>query len=538
MKTPKLDIVIVGAGFAGLYALHRFRQDGYSAKAIEAGSGVGGTWFWNRYPGARCDVESLQYSYSFSDEIQQEWSWTARYAPQAEILAYINFVADRYDLRKDILLNTRVSSADFNESRNCWQVGCDTGDDFDTKYCLMATGCLSVPITPRLDGVDLFKGELYRTSSWPTAPVDFKGKRVGLIGTGSSGIQATADIAASADHLTVFQRTPNYSIPAHNHALDKSHQDSWKANYPERRSAAKQTRNNTLNAARRTPGEPLSVEEREAVFEERWVLGGIGFMYGFSDMTRSKVVNDHASDFFRRKIDDIVDDVETAAKLKPTYYPIGAKRICVDTCYFQTFNRENVTLLDVKTDPIETVTKTGVKLVSGEVELDMLILATGFDAMTGALTRVNPVGRGGKSLKDHWREGPKTYLEMAIDGFPNMFIVTGPGNPSVLTNMVTSAEQHVDWVADCLNKLEKEDIQTIEATSEALEEWTDQVNAIAAQTLMTGSGSNSWYMGANVDGKPKVFMVYLGGAATYAEICGQIADEGYSGFRLASAADA
>jgi len=536
--TSKYDIVIVGAGFAGLYALYRFRNEGYRVKVIEAGNGVGGTWFWNRYPGARCDVESMQYSYSFSDEVQQEWSWSERYAPQGEILEYVNFVADKFDLKKDIQFNTRVNTAVFDEAAGLWEIGCETGETFVAKYCLMATGCLSVPMSPKLDGIERFKGELYRTSSWPDKPVSFEGKRVGLIGTGSSGIQATPRLAAAADHLYVFQRTPNYSIPAHNHELDDEYQHDWKSHYPERRALAKQTRNNTLNAAGEGPGEGLSWDEREAVFEERWQFGGIGFMYGFTDMTSSKVVNDHASDFVRRKIDQIVKDPETAAKLKPMHYPIGAKRICVDTDYYKTFNRENVTLLDVKADPIETVTEAGVKLASGEIEVDILILATGFDAMTGALTRINPVGRGGQTLTERWEDGPKTYLGMAIDGFPNMFIVTGPGSPSVFTNMVTSVEQNVDWVADCMNRLETEGVQTIEATTEAVDDWTVKVGELAENTLLTGLGSNSWYVGANIEGKPKVFMAYLGGAATYSDICKSVADDGYAGFRLVSPADA
>jgi cyclohexanone monooxygenase len=531
-KPFRLDVIVIGAGFAGLYALHRLRGDGYSVRVLEAGGAIGGTWYWNRYPGARCDVESMQYSFSFSDEIQREWQWSQLYAPQPEILRYINFVADKLDLRPDIQLDTRVVSATFDDKTKAWTVCTQAGETFSAPFCIMATGCLSIPIVPTFSGMDDFTGDVYRTSDWPHEGVDLTGKRVGLIGTGSSGIQATPIFAEQAKQLYVFQRTPNYSIPALNKPMPDDYERAWKDSYKERRVAALDTRNNTLNEAGNVPGRLVSCDEREKEFERRWTtIGGISFMYAYPDMTSDPEVNAHASEFVRRKISLIVRDPDVAQKLTPTDYGIGGKRICVDTAYFETFNRDNVTLIDVRNDPIETVTKTGIQTRSGSFELDVIVLAIGFDAMTGALLRIDITGRDGVKLRDRWSDGPKTYIGMAISGFPNMFIVTGPGSPSVFTNMVTSIEQHINWIAACIAHVKQTGHSAIEATPQAEEKWVSHVNEVASKTMMPNA--NSWYVGANVPGKPRIFMPYLGGAAVYKKVIEDVANRDYDGFRLA-----
>lgn len=528
----RCDAVIIGAGFSGLYALYRLRTDGYSVCVLEAGDAIGGTWYWNRYPGARCDIESMQYSYSFSEEIQQEWDWSQLYAPQAEILRYINFVADKLNLRRNIQLNTRVKSASFDEAENHWMITTEAGERFLSRFCIMATGCLSIPIVPTFEGLDEFRGQIYRTSEWPHQGVDLVGLRVGLIGTGSSGIQATPVIAEQAKHLYVFQRTPNYSIPAHNRPLEPNFVRGWKANYRERRLAARQTRNNWLNNAGTRPGSEATPEQRWQAFETRWATtGGLGFMHTYTDMTSDREVNADASNFVRAKIASIVRDPKTADMLTPKDYGIGGKRICVDTDYFQTFNRRNVTLVDIRSDPIERLTVEGLRTRSGrQCTLDVIVLAIGFDAMTGALLRIDITGRDGQTLRHKWQAGPTTHIGLAIAGFPNLFVITGPGSPSVFSNMVTSAEQHVDWVADCITYMKKNKHQTIDARADAEADWVAQVNEEASKTIFPTT--NSWYVGANIPGKPRVFMPYLGGAAKYNEICQGVAENGYAGFIL------
>lgn len=532
-RLPLYDALIVGAGFAGLYALHRLRSGGYhKVRVLEAGGEIGGTWFWNRYPGARCDIESMQYSYSFSEEIQQEWNWTQLYASQPEILHYINFVADKLCLRNDIQLNTRVTAATFHEREKCWLVETKNDEKFLTRFLIMATGCLSIPLEPGLADLDKFTGEVYRTSAWPHDRVEFEGKRVGLIGTGSSGIQIAPILAEESRHLTIFQRTPNYTIPAHNRPLDPAYIREWKDDYPARRRAARQTRNSTLNDAGVRPGREVTREERERELERRWnVTGGIGFIYAFPDLTTDPEINQHASDFVRAKIVSIVRDPATADTLTPKDYGIGGKRICVDTNYFQTFNRKNVTLVDLKKDPIVRATARGLVTASRSYDLDVLVLALGFDAMTGALNRIDITGRSGTKLRDHWSEGPKTYLGLTIAGFPNMFIITGPGSPSVFANMVTSVEQHGDWITDCIASMKRGHRLSIEATQEAEDAWFSHVNEVGERTILA-KANNSWYVGANVPGKPRFVMPYMGGAATYMEKIESVARSGYPGFKF------
>jgi cyclohexanone monooxygenase len=526
------DVVIVGAGLAGLYMLHQLRAKGMSARVFEAGSGVGGTWYWNRYPGARCDVQSLEYSYSFSDALQQEWEWSERYATQPEILRYVNHVADRFDLRRDITFNARVTRMSFDEDAAEWTVCTDTGEDVRAQFCIMASGCLSAARAPEIEGLASFAGRIYHTGQWPHEPVDFTGQRVGLIGTGSSGIQTTPVVAAQANQLVVFQRTPNFSIPARNGTDDADTIQAWKARYPELRDRARETPAGILYDYTDTKANQVPEAERTAHYEQRWARGGTNFMRSYIDLLADNRANDTAADFVREKIRSIVKDPATAAMLTPHNHPIGTKRICVDDLYYHTFNRNNVRLVDIRATPIEAITPTGVKTSTEDFAFDSLILATGFDAMTGPLLRIDITGRNGERLADAWQAGPRTYLGLMVAGFPNLFTITGPGSPSVLTNMIVSIEQHVDWIAECLAHLRASGVAIMEAELSAQDEWVDHVNEVADRTLFPQA--NSWYMGANVPGKPRVFMPYVGGFGNYRRRCAEIAAEGYSGFRLSA----
>ena len=528
-----VDVVIVGAGFAGLYMLHRLRGLGMRAIVFEAGGGVGGTWYWNRYPGARCDVESMQYSFSFDDDLQQEWTWKERYAPQPEILTYANHVADRFDLRRDIRFNTRVTAASFDESAQRWTVRTDRGDVVTARYCVMATGCLSTAKLPEIPGIESFRGKTYHTGAWPHEGVDFEGQRVGVIGTGSSGIQSIPVIAREARHLTVFQRTPNFSVPAQNWPMTPEYERGWKENYPERRKGAMAIRNAILYTLNDKSALDASEEERQREYEARWEAGGIPFLGAFNDLILKKESNDTAADFVREKIRSIVRDPAVADRLTPKNYPIGTKRICVDTDYYATFNRDNVTLVDIKSEPIEAITPDGVRTRAASYRLDSIVFATGFDAMTGTLFAIDITGRDGLSLREKWAAGPVTHLGLMTAGFPNLFMITGPGSPSVLTNMIVSIEQHVDWIAACLEHLRNRDVGSIEASVEAEEEWVQHVREVGERTLYPQT--NSWYVGANVPGKPRVFMPYIGGFLVYKGKCDDIAAQGYPGFRLSPA---
>jgi cyclohexanone monooxygenase len=529
--TGELDVVVVGAGFAGLYALHKLRGLGYSVVVYEAGTGVGGTWYWNRYPGARVDIESREYSYSFSAELEHEWKWTEQYASQPELEAYANHVADRFDLKRDIRFETRVTSAIFDEASGRWTVKTDRGDEVRAKYCVMATGCLSIPKDIDLPGIDRFKGEVYRTSLWPKEGVDFDGKRVAIVGTGSSGIQSIPVIAEQAGHVTVFQRTPNFSLPSNNGPINKALVEDWLANREKYRTQQRESAFGAIVTDVNTrSARDVSDEERRAIYEKCWADGGFGIIGTFNDLLTDKWANDTASDFVREKIRGLVKDAETADKLLPRNHPIVTKRPCVDTGYFQTYNRDNVDLVDLKATPIETVTANGIRAGGKDYDVDMLVLAIGFDAMTGALTSIDIRGRDGALLKDAWSNGPRTYLGLMVAGFPNLFIITGPGSPSVLTNMIVSIEQHVEWIADCLDYLGERQLGAIEATPDAQEKWVEEVNEAAEKTLYPLA--NSWYLGDNVPGKPHVFMPYIGGWKTYRDRCNDIAGKDYEGFAL------
>ena len=528
---PDFDVIVVGAGFAGLYMLHRLRGAGFRVRVFEAGVGVGGTWYWNRYPGARCDVESMEYSYSFSDDLQQDWEWTERYAGQPEILRYANHVADRFDLRRDIVFDTRVERAVFDEDDNRWQVGTDTGETLAASFLVMATGCLSSANLPDFEGRDSFSGETYHTGRWPHDGVDFTGKRVGIVGTGSSAIQAIPIIAAEAAHLTVFQRTPNYSIPARNQPIDPGYVREIKAEYPAFRADNRRMHGGFGSKVHHNDAPALADDRpaREANYASRWEHGGFMFLGAYNDLLRSREANETAATFVRQRIREIVHDQQVAGLLCPDNV-IGCKRPCLDTGYFETYNRPNVELVDARRRAIERITPRGIVAGGREFAFDCIVFATGFDAMTGAVLGIDIRGRGGTALRDKWDAGPRTYLGLCTVGFPNLFLVTGPGSPSVLTNMIVSIEQHVDWITACLTDLRREGRATIEATPQAEDAWVEHVNAVAGLTLYPTC--NSWYLGKNIPGKPQVFMPLIG-FPPYAEKCAQVAADGYEGFKLA-----
>jgi cyclohexanone monooxygenase len=501
---------------------------------------VGGVWYHNRYPGAGCDMESLVYSYSFSSELEQEWEWKHRFARQPEILSYLQHVAERFDLRRDIQFKTRVVAARYDELANSWSVSTDRGERFSAQFLIMATGCLSASFTPSFEGLETFGGSYLRTSAWPREPVDFTGQRVAVIGTGSSGIQCIPLIAQQAAHLTVLQRTPNFSLPAKNAPLDAEFVRRFKQSYP-------------LYRARVRAGDlfgdgdlcvpiesldppPVSVsaaseEEIRRAYEERWERGGGFFIGAFSDIMNTDEANRTAADFVRNKIRTIVKDPRIAKLLTPTDHPLGAKRLCIDSDYYATFNRQNVTLVDLRSDPIQAITPRGILLESGEVAVDAIVMATGFDAVTGPLLAIEIVGAGAQTLRDSWQHGPRTYLGVGIAGFPNLFTITGPGSPSVLSNTVNSIEQHVDWISDCIAHMNRHGFARIEPTVEAQDHWVEQVDT-AADAWLYKKATNSWYLGANIPGKPRVFMPYVDSGGEYRKICDRIAANDYEGFVL------
>ena len=529
------DAIVIGAGFAGLYALHKLRdQMGLRTRVFEAGDGVGGTWYWNQYPGARCDIESLHYSYSFSAELQQEWEWSEKYASQPEILSYLNHVADRFDLRKDIQFGTRISSAVWDDDRGVWRVGSEDGSAATARYLISGAGNLSVPKEPEFDGIDAFSGEVYLTGKWPQEGVDVTGKNVAIIGTGSSGIQAITEIAKQAAHLTVFQRTPNYATPLRNQPSDSGRVRAIKARYAEVREAARNTRVGIPYPEALPSALAVSPEERRRVFDECWSEGGFRFFLGtFQDILVDKAANDTISEYVREQIRQRVSDPAVAEKLTPTTYPYGTKRPPFETNYYETFNRNNVTLVDVAQSPIVAVTESGVRTPSAEYDFDIIVLATGFDAMTGPLLSMGVVGRDGQKLSDKWADGPHTYLGLTVNGFPNLFLITGPQSPSVLYNMPLAIEDHVDFTADAIRYLEQNGLDTIEPTPQAEAGWVAHANEIAQGTLLPET--DSWWMGSNIPGKPRVCLVYLGGASVYRGICADVVAKGYEGFSLSAA---
>ncbi|MEB3048246.1 NAD(P)/FAD-dependent oxidoreductase [Mycolicibacter sp. MYC123] len=530
MNPPNVDVVVIGAGFAGLYALHRLRGNGLTVQVFETADDVGGTWYWNRYPGARCDVESVDYSYSFDDDLQQEWTWTEKYATQPEILAYLRYVADRFDLRRDIAFSTRVTDIVLDEATTRWQVRTTAGDAVNARFVILAVGPLSNANIPAIDGLASFAGPVYHTSRWPHSGVDFTGRRVGVIGTGSSGIQAIPRIAEQAAQLHVFQRSPNYSVPAGNIALTEDVVREQKAGYPERRRLSMNSGGGSPHRPHEKSALEVSEEERRAAYERRWQLGGVLFAKTFPDQSVTLAANDTARVFWEDKIRAVIDDPAVADILIPTDHPIGTKRICTDDHYFETFNRANVNLVNLRATPIQRFDAGGVHTPGAYYELDALVLATGFDAMTGSVEKLNIVGRGGRTLNSVWAEGPLTYLGLGVPGFPNLFNVAGAGSPSVLANMVLHAELHVDWIAGAIAYLDAHGAQGIEARADAAADWGRECTERASGTLMVQA--NSWYLGANVPGKPRVFMPFIGGFGFYGEIIADVAAAGYKGFDL------
>ena len=526
------DALIIGAGVSGLYQLYCLRDRlGLSVQVLEAAEGVGGTWYWNRYPGARCDSESHSYCYTFSDELLQEWEWTERYPAQPEILRYLNHVADRFDLRRNIRFGTRVISARYDAAANLWIVTTEQGEQLAAKFLITAVGCLSTANVPTIPGLETFRGRWYHTGQWPHDGVDFTGKRVGQIGTGSTGIQAAPVIAETAAHLTVFQRTANYSVPARNAPLTAEFKRYVKANFPEIQRIMDGNPNGHPWAIEDRLALSVTPEERKALYEAAWEEGGLRFRATFQDLVANKAANDTAAEFIRNKIREIVKDPATATLLSDFDHPYACKRPPIDTDYFETFNRPNVALVDIRKHPIEAITPAGVRTSAAEYPLDIIVFATGFDAMTGPLLRMDIRGRDGLRLAEAWHAGPRNYLGLQVVGFPNLFTITGPGSPSVLCNMPVAIEQHVEWITDCIVYLRSHGIERIEPKSESMDDWVEQVNACANATLLPLAKS-SWYLGANIPGKPRVFMPYSGGMARYRKVCEEVAAEDYRGFAL------
>jgi cyclohexanone monooxygenase len=527
-----LDVIVVGGGLAGLYSLYKLRELGLSAHAFEAGDGVGGTWYWNRYPGCRCDVESMEYSYSFSPELEQEWRWPERYGGQPQILEYVEHVADRFDLRKHITLNARVTSAHYASGENLWTIATDQGSSASARYIIMATGNLSTPSIPEFPGLDEFAGETYHTGLWPHAGVDFTGKRVAVIGTGSSGVQSIPIIAAEAASLSVFQRTANFILPACNAALDEGVEREHKATYRARRDAAYDT---PFGIAGYPPPScsalGVSAAERERTYAAKWAAGGsISFLYAYTDLLTNDAANATAADFVRARIRETVKDARTADLLCPTDHPIGTKRLILDTNYYETFNRAHVTLVDARSAPIESLTRDGIRTSAAEHQFDAVVFATGFDAMTGAMKDIDLRTDAGADIRSKWADGPRTYLGLMMSGFPNLFMITGPQSPGVKSQMILSIEQHVNFIAGALQSLRQRDCDRIEPTQSAEDEWVTHNNEVAHATLYPKA--NSWYMGTNIAGKPRIFMPYVGGVHTYFRKCNEIAANGYEGFEM------
>jgi cation diffusion facilitator CzcD-associated flavoprotein CzcO len=528
-----VDVVVIGAGFSGMYLLHRLRGQGLRVQVFEMADDVGGTWHWNRYPGARCDITSMEYSYSFDPQLEQEWQWTEKYPTQPEILRYAHHVADRFDLRRDIRFRTRVESTVWDDAAERWTVRTDRGDVLSAQFVVHASGCLSIYKKPEVPGLESFRRPWYHTARWPHEGVDFTGQRVGVIGTGSSAIQSIPLIAQQAADLTVFQRTPNFAVPAHNHPFPPGYQEERKAHYPEFRQHARESLFGIPAPMPERSALEVDPEERERQFHKAWHDQDntlVDLLLAYNDMIVDPQANETAAEFIRQRIREIVRDPDVAETLCPKDYPIGTKRVCVATEYYETYNQPHVHLVDLRKTPLVEITPAGVRTTDREYELDSLVLATGFDAQTGALTSMDIRGRDGQRLTDHWSAGPRSYLGIGVAGFPNTFIITGPQSPSVLSNMMVSIEQHVEWISDCIAHVRERGIRTIEPTPEAEQAWVDHNAEVGDATLFPTA--NSWYMGSNVEGKPRVFMPYIGGVGPYREKCQEVAANGYEGFLL------
>ena len=530
------DAVVIGAGAAGLYMLHRLRGLGFSARVFEQGDGVGGTWYWNRYPGARCDVESWDYCYSFSEELEQEWDWTERFPTQPELERYFNHVADRFDLRRDIQFDTRVERARFDEGTNRWIIDTSDGATVTARYLVSAAGCLSEVNKPSIRGAETFAGIQLHTARWPAEGVDVAGKRVGVIGTGSSGVQVIPQVAQTAEHVYVFQRTAQYTVPARNRPLDDEARKELKESFGERQAFKRTTPAGLSRPIVAVSAVPeMDESTRAEILEASWQRGGPGFAMTFDDILTDPESNERAARFVRQKVRAKVTDPEVAEKLVDIHYPIGARRLIVDIDYFETYNRANVTLVDVKAAPITEITPRGLRTSAGHYDLDVLVYATGFDGMTGALLSMDLRGVGGLALREKWADGAGTYMGLVASGFPNLFMITGPGSPAVFSNVMLSIEQHVDWIADCLAYMVEGGFERIDADPEAEDRWTRQVDELVANSLV--GKTNSWWTGANIPGKRRGITMYLGGTHNYRAACDEVAADGYEGFTLTRSAD-
>jgi cation diffusion facilitator CzcD-associated flavoprotein CzcO len=523
-----LDVVIVGGGFGGMYATYKFREMGLKIQSFEAGSDLGGVWYWNRYPGARVDLPSIDYCFAFSSEVEQEWTWSEEFADQPELLRYIDFVAKRLDLRKHFQFNTRIEAARWDEANQIWTVTTNKGQTLRARYCVMATGPLSVPKVPDIPGYDRFKGESYLSGKWPHTPVSYAGKRVGVIGTGSTGIQIVQEVGPKAGELFVFQRTPSFTMPMRNKKLSADYVAEVKRNYPGLRAAARASNVGGLRPPSTRAFFSVPPETRRQLLEDAWNLGGLCILGTFSDLLTNAEANEHVAEFLRGKIDDVVKDPVTAEKLKPRGYPVFARRPCLDTSYYETYNLPTVHLMDCLEDPIQEITEKGVRLASGEVELDMIIFATGYDGMTGALTAFDVVGRDGVTIKDKWKEGSKSLLGIGLAGFPNFFMTVGPNGPSALANIIHINENDVDWIARAITYMDENGLSDMEPTAEAEDRWMDLVRDAAGRSLV--SKAKTWYVGANIAGKPQGLTIFTGGFAKYVEHCNAAERDNYAAF--------
>jgi len=532
----RVDVVVVGAGFGGLCAVYKFREMGLEVAGFEAGGDVGGVWYWNRYPGARVDLPSIDYSYSFSPEIEQEWTWSEEFAAQPELIRYMNFVADRLDLRKHIRFNTRVTGAAWDEARKCWKVRTDQGDTVEATYCLMATGPLSVPKDPDIPGIERYQGELLRAARWPHRPIGFAGKRIGVIGTGSSGVQIVQEIGRQAGELFVFQRTPSISMPMRNQKLDPGFVAEVKRNYAGLREAARNSPTGGVRPWTTRAYFSVTPARRLQLLEDAWKAGGLAVLGTFTDLMTNAEANAQVAEFIFAKVSEVVKDPATAEKLKPRGYPLFARRPCIDTQYYETYNLPNVHLVDCLDDPIVELTEKGVRTQSGEIELDMIIIATGYDALTGALLACDVAGRGGRKVGDKWKNGPRSYLGIMMEGFPNLFMTTGPNGPSALANIVRTSENDVDWIAGAISHMKKNRQASIEPTLRAEDDWMDLVSRLAERSLILKA--KSWWVGANVKGKPQGLPMFTGGFHKYREHCAAAAQDGYRNFSFERAEQA
>lgn len=522
----EVDMVVVGAGFGGLCAVHRFHTMGLRVQAFEAGGDVGGVWYWNRYPGARVDLPSIDYSFGFSREVEQEWTWSEYFAAQPELMRYFDFVATRLDLRKHYRFNTRVQRAEWDAGRARWVVTTQAGEVFEARYCVMATGPLSVPRDPDIPGLDTFKGELYRAARWPHQPVSYAGKRVAVLGTGSTGIQIVQEVGPQAGELFVLQRTPSFTMPMRNFALTPEYAAEVKRHYPGLREVARNSPAGGLRPASTRAFFSVRPEERQSLLEDAWQRGGLAMLGTFSDLMFNEEANEQVAEFIRGKIGEVVTDPATAEALKPRGYPVFARRPCLDSSYYETYNLPHVHLVDLTKEPLVEITERGVRTATREIELDMLILATGYDGLTGALTAFDVVGKRGETVNQKWKDGAHSYMGLMLEGFPNLFMTTGPTGPAALANIVRISENDVDWIAALMTHMDQNSLASVEPTQAAEDAWMELVRTLAQRTLL--SKAKTWYVGANVAGKAQGLTLYTGGFPKYSEHCTQVIQRGWT----------